>query len=281
MPQAKLISLKDAPWAFASQRLRDEWQRARDAPSLLRANRLNSVPPAAIKTLAEGNPSEVIKMVTESFGNAIEDIKLRSVPEWAMQQSLLEKLQEGKLEACGVQSSPEQRRELEVLPPHFFIDAKINWNGNKVTNFGATYGVVQVRRRSSATSRASIQDTLGVTNDASTSAPATTPDRGTGCIDGPSGDPQTRFLAPSADHTSTEGQRRRPGPLSGEAAVIAAYNQLSQNGVLKAGMTFKAIRNQLLPILERNSATFPNGRGLSNASIARHLSPYLRSKFSS
>jgi hypothetical protein len=94
-------------------------------------------------------------------------------------------------------------------------------------------------------------------------------------------DTQTRALTASAAHESAEGQRRKPGPPSGEPEVIAAYNQLLQKGVLKEGMTFKAIRNQLLPILEPNSAIFPNGRGLSNASIARHLSPYLRSKFSS
>ena len=63
-----------------------------------------------------------------------------------MREHLLQKLREGKLEACGVESAPNQKRHLEVLPEHFFVDAKIKWDGNKVTNFGVTYSAVRVRR---------------------------------------------------------------------------------------------------------------------------------------
>jgi hypothetical protein len=121
------------------------------------------------------------------------------------------------LEACGVQSAPKQMRKLKVLPRHLFIDAKVNREGNKVTNFGATYGVVQVRRRSSMTSRVSTQKTLNVTADASRSALAKPPDREIGNVNATSADTQTRAHAPT-DRESTEGQRRKPGPLSGEAA---------------------------------------------------------------
>jgi hypothetical protein len=63
-----------------------------------------------------------------------------------MQEFLLQKLQEGKLQACGVQFAPKQLRELDIIPAHFFRRAKIDWAEDKITNFGATYGVVQVRR---------------------------------------------------------------------------------------------------------------------------------------
>jgi hypothetical protein len=185
------------------------------------------------------------------------------------------------LEACGVQFAPKQMRELEILPRHFFINAKINWAGNKVTNFGVTYGVVQVRRRSSMTSQVTAEKALNVTADASRIALAKPAGRDTGDVNATTAHAHIRTLPPPVHRESAEAQRRKPGPLSGKAAVIEAYNQLLQKGVLREGMTIKVISNQLLPILERNSAIFPNGRGLSNASIARHLSPYLRSKFSS
>jgi hypothetical protein len=60
---AKLIPLKDAPWAFASKRLRSEWQRAQDAPSL------DSASPELIERLASENPAEAFKIVAESVGN--------------------------------------------------------------------------------------------------------------------------------------------------------------------------------------------------------------------
>jgi hypothetical protein len=46
-------------------------------------------------------------------------------------------------------------------------------------------------------------------------------------------------------------------------------------------MTLKEIYKKLHPELKLNSKIFPNGRGLSYPSIARHLSPHLRSGFSS
>jgi hypothetical protein len=278
----KLIPLKDAPWAFATQRLWDERLRAtKRADEAAKSAKRTTISASAVQKPNPENAGETLKLLAEGFGEIIEDLKIRSAPELAMRAHLLQKLREGKLEACGVQSAPKQMRELEVLPRHFFIDAKINWDGNKVTNLGATYGVVQIRRRSSETSLATTEEALNVTTDASWSALAKPVGQEVGKVNAALPDAQTRALSRPADYESAEVHRRKPGPLSGKAAVIAAYNQLSQKGVLKEGMTFKAIRNQLLPILERNSAIFPNGRGLSNASIARHLSPYLRSKFSS
>jgi hypothetical protein len=54
-------------------------------------------------------------------------------------------------------------------------------------------------------------------------------------------------------------------------------------GDVKQGMTIKAIYQKLLPILERNTTVFPNGRGLAYSSIARHLRQHLTAslKFSS
>ena len=90
--------------------------------------------------------AEAFKILGEALSAMQTDTRVRSEPLWAMQKSLVQKLEVGKLEACGVQSSPKQKRTLEVLPEHFFVDAKINWAENKVTNFGVTYGSVRVRR---------------------------------------------------------------------------------------------------------------------------------------
>ena len=149
MAPAKLIPLKCAPWVFASQRLRSEWFRAQEALSSFKP-RLNSDSTELLKKQASENPpeafQEAIKMVAEAVSGMLTDARVKSEPLWAMQKSLVQKLEDGKLEACGVQSAPKQKRHLEVLPKHFFVDAKINWDGNKVTNFGVTYSSVRVRR---------------------------------------------------------------------------------------------------------------------------------------
>jgi hypothetical protein len=194
-----------------------------------------------------------------------------------MREHLLKKLREGKLEACGVQSAPNQMRELEIIPRHFFIDAKINWNRNKVTNFRATYEIVQVRRRSSVTSQVTTEKALNVTVHASGSPLVKRAGQGTGNVNAVLADAPTRSLAPPRDQESAEAPRRKPGPLSGKAAVIAAYNQLLQNGALRAEMTLKEIYKKLHSELKQNSKMFPNERGLSYPSIVRHLSPLLRS----
>jgi hypothetical protein len=113
MASAKLIPLKDAPWAFASQRLRTAWQRTQDAPNSSKASRLNPSSTGAFKKLAEKNPAEAFKQMGEGFIEIIEDRRLRSVPEIAMRMSLVDKLRDGKLEAWGVESEPERKRELE------------------------------------------------------------------------------------------------------------------------------------------------------------------------
>jgi hypothetical protein len=150
--------------AFAPRRLRNERLRAAEsADEAAKSAGWGSKPTSE-------NPAETFKLLAEGFGEIIEDIKIRSAPELAMREHLLKKLREGKLEACGVQSAPKQMRELEIIPRHFFIDAKINWNGNKVTNLGVTYRIVQVRRRSSAISEVTTEVALNVTADASRSA---------------------------------------------------------------------------------------------------------------
>jgi hypothetical protein len=133
-----------------------------------------------IKELTSENPAEAFKIVAESIGNIMGDMKFRSAPEWAMQASLLQKLRDGKLEAWGVESAPERKRELEMLPSHFFMDAKISWNRNTVTSLGATYSAVQVRRCSSATSRATTEKVLNARADVPNSAPTKPADQETG-----------------------------------------------------------------------------------------------------
>jgi hypothetical protein len=132
MSSSKLIPLTDAPWAFASPRQRREWRRVQE--SLNQTERRESY--SALAQSLPYDPAESVKMVSQGLTDILEGIGTRSAPEWRAQESLVGKLQAGKFEACGVQSAPKQKRQLEVLPEHFFVDAKISWGENKVTNFG-------------------------------------------------------------------------------------------------------------------------------------------------
>jgi hypothetical protein len=283
MASAKLIPLKDAPWAFASQRLRIALQRAQDAPSSSKTSKLNPASTDAFKKLATENPAEAFKRMAEGFNEMIEDLRLRSVPEIAMQVSLVDKLRDGKLEAWGVESAPERKRELEMLPPHFFMDAKISWNKNSVTNLGATYGAVQVKRRTPTTLQVTTEKAVGVPADISSSIRSQPADQGTGETTSAFADFQSSARTRAADLETGEGQRQKPGPPSGATEVIAAYEELLRKGVVKEGMNITDIHRKLVRVLKSNTKVFPNGRGLAYASIARHLRPYLTgfSKFSS
>jgi hypothetical protein len=281
MAPAKLIPLKDASWAFASQRLRNAWQRAQEAPSSSKATRLNTSSTDAFSELVKENPAEAFKQMAEGFNGIIEDLRLRSIPKEAMQTSLVHKLRERKLEAWGVETAPERKRELEMLPPHFFMDAKISWSKNSVTNLGATYGAVQVRRRPSTTSRVTTDKAPNVPIDIATSILSQPADQGVGELT--AADFQDRALTRPAEQTRGEGPRQKPGPPSWAEAVIAAYEELRQTGKIKDGMPISDIHRRLERLLKPNTKAFPNGRGLSYASIARHLRLHLTglSKFSS
>jgi hypothetical protein len=195
-------------------------------------------------------------MLAQGLSDAMEDLRTRSAPAWAMQESLVRKLQEGKLEACGVQSAPKQERQLEVLPEHFFVDAKISWNGNKVTNFSVTYSAVRVRQRSSATPQAFTEKALKAPSVATPLISA----------------------ASTTEQDPEDMQRQKPGPVSGAEEVIAAYETLLREGVLNENMTVKTIYKKLHRILKQNKMFFPNERGLTYPSIARHILRYRREK---
>jgi hypothetical protein len=283
MAPAKLIPLKDAPWVFAAQRLRSEWQRAQEAPSSSKTSKFNSASPELIERLASENPAEAFKIVAESVGNIMEDMKFRSASEWLMQESLLEKLRDAKLEAWGVESAPQRKRELEMLPPHFFMDAKISWNRNTVTSLGATYSAVQVRRHSSASSRATTEKALNALAHVPNSAPTKPADQETGEANATPTRAQKTALTQPAGQEIGETHRQKPGPPSGAEEVVAAYYLMLRKGDVKQGMTIKAIYQKMRPVLERNTTMFPNGRGLAYSTIARHLRPHLTAslKFSS
>jgi hypothetical protein len=204
--------------------------------------------------------------------------RIKFAPEEAMRESLVQRLRGGSLEACGVQLPPKQGHKLEVLPAHFFIQAKINWDKNKVTSFGVTYDAVQVRRRPYVP-RTSAVKALNVAVDASSGA-LEKPIQTTSDATATRADARNGLTTP-IEEESSPARRQRPGPPSGEAEVVAIFDRLLQKGILTEGMTVKEIYNKLLPDLKRNSKIFPNGRGLAYSSIARHLRPILRSKFSS
>jgi hypothetical protein len=144
MAPTKFVPLRSAPWTFASKRLRSARYAVQEASQKSQKSQLAELEER--KKRASENPAEVSKVMLDTFNDIIEGLNNWSAPELAMEASLLEKLQEGKLQAFGVQSAPKQSREFETIPSHFFLDAKINWNGNKLTNFGVTYTAVRIRR---------------------------------------------------------------------------------------------------------------------------------------
>jgi hypothetical protein len=144
MAPTKFVPLRSAPWIFASKRLRSARYAVQEASQKSQKSQLAELEER--KKRASENPAEVSEVMLETFNDMIEGLKKWSAPELAMEASLLEKLQEGKLEAFGVQTAPKQSREFESIPSHFFLDAKINWYGNKLTNFGVTYTAVRIRR---------------------------------------------------------------------------------------------------------------------------------------
>jgi hypothetical protein len=201
--------------------------------------------------------AEAVKIVSQGLTDILEGIRTRSAPEWSAQESLIRKLVEGtNYEARGVQSAPKQKRQDEVLPEHFWVDAKIDWNRNRVTNFGVTYSAVRVRRRSSGASLALAGRALK----------------------GPTVETPLISAAPSTEQDPEDMQRQKPGPVSGAEEVIAAYETLLREGVLNENMTIKTIYKKLHRILKQNKMVFPNERGLTYPSIARHILRYRREK---
>jgi hypothetical protein len=247
MSSSKWIPLRDAPWAFASPRQRREWRHAHEPSHQTEKSGSYS---ALVQSLPD-DPAEAIKVLSQPLNDILEDIRIKSAPEWAAQESLVRKLIEGKShEVRGVQSAPKQKRQLEVLPEHFWVDARISWGENKVTNFGVTYGAVMVRRRSSVT-------------------PLALAERG---LKGPAVETPLISAAPSTEQDDPEDmQRQKPGPVSGADEVISIYNELLSNGTLNENMTVKVIHRKLYPILRKNKDVFPKERGLTYATIARHL----------
>jgi hypothetical protein len=253
MSSSKWIPLRDAPWAFASPRQRREWRRAHEPSNQTEKSGSYS----ALAQSLPDDPADAIKAVIQPLSDILEDIRIKSAPEWAAQESLVRKLIEGKyFEVRGVQSAPRQKRQLEVLPEHFFVDAKISWGENKVTNFGVTYSAVMVRRRSSGASLALAGRALK----------------------GPAVETPLISAAPSTEQDPEDTQRQKPGPVSGAEEVIAAYETLLREGVLNENMTVKTIYKKLHRILKQNKIVFPNERGLTYPSIARHILRYRREK---
>jgi hypothetical protein len=113
--------------------------------SSAKIDKLNSDQAELLKKGVSEHLAEAFKLMTESAQVILEDMRTRSALERAMQESLLEKLVNGKLEAWSVEVAPERKRGLEMLPPHFFMDSKISWKKNTVISLGGTYGAVQVR----------------------------------------------------------------------------------------------------------------------------------------
>jgi hypothetical protein len=143
MAATKFVPLRIARWTFASKRLRTARYAVQEASEKSKKSQLAEL--EGRKKRASQNPAEVSKVMLDTFNDIAEGLKKWSAPELAMEVSLLEKLQDGKLQAFGVQSAPKQSREFETIPSHFFLDAKINWSGNKLTNFGVTYTAVRIR----------------------------------------------------------------------------------------------------------------------------------------
>jgi hypothetical protein len=63
-----------------------------------------------------------------------------------MKQHLIEQLYQGKLEARGVQTQPARSNGQVLVPSHYFLRPKIDWERNIVNNYGDRFEGVEIRR---------------------------------------------------------------------------------------------------------------------------------------
>lgn len=133
-PPAKLVPLRDAPEKFASPHLWRELDEALARP----------LPPPT--NINEQNGVEGMRVAGMAIARALEAWSTRSEPFDKMRKALVQRLRDSKLEAWGVQSAPKQKLNLERIQSHFFSDAKINWNRNRISNFGVIYVAVGICR---------------------------------------------------------------------------------------------------------------------------------------
>jgi hypothetical protein len=177
----------------------------------------------------------------------IEFLGARSEPIWEMREALLRQLIEEKLEAWGIQTKPRAKKGPEKIPPYFFSgDPKVAWPKDSVENFGRRYEGVRVGR---------IQIADPPPQEAM-------PRAGTA--------PEMPF-AQATPEPRAHASRKKPGPKSARDTIIQKYNELKAQGRLRNCRTLKEIYHILQPILAKDTATFPRGRGLAYSSFSRHL----------
>jgi hypothetical protein len=95
------------------------------AQKAAKASRNTPTSSEKIPDLTPENVAEALKLFAKGIGEWSKKEWARSAPWRAMQDSLLQKLREGNLQASGVQFAPKKLRDLEIIPDHFFRRAKI------------------------------------------------------------------------------------------------------------------------------------------------------------
>jgi hypothetical protein len=122
----RLIPLDEAAWHFASPKAKDELQR-------------ESQPWSNVRTEEPKDWIDAFKKLQDMLGALIDDAVDRNEPIWKMQQHLIRRLHDGRLEAFGVRTKPEIGREPEKIPEFIFDRPKVRWKARTIENFGQRY----------------------------------------------------------------------------------------------------------------------------------------------
>jgi hypothetical protein len=126
----KLYPLDEAIWAFASPRLRREYDAAQYTPSDF------EVP---------ANSADAPKYLLSGFTRTLDKLGTRSGVWTSMQHSLCQKIKAGMLVAEGVQTMPTLGNGPETIPTFIFDNPRLD--SRAVDNFGRRYEGVYIRQQ--------------------------------------------------------------------------------------------------------------------------------------
>ena len=148
------------------------------------------------------------------------------------ERQILHDLLNKKLIAIGIRESPPASAPIEIVPNHLFnTDSEIDWYKGQLKFSDIRF--VQIR----------ITDVVEY----------------------------PRKLLNSNNNDALDNPIKKSGPKSAGDFIREEYARMSAEGRFAGCKTTKSIHNIMQPILERNKAKFPNGRGLAYSSFARHL----------
>lgn len=125
--------LSEAWWDFAPDWMIDKYWRLEELPE-----------PKAFER-STGEASQEMLRAWDSFSEQINYRNRTGPAVREMQNHHIEQLYQGKLEARGVRTQPTRSNGQVLIPSHYFLGPKIDWEKNIVNNYGDRFEGVEVR----------------------------------------------------------------------------------------------------------------------------------------